>query len=163
MSHVRLDITSRDKRKMAATAPQECMTETIKKGWSECVAARRKGQKITEEHRLARNAYMRITNRGNLRRKLTQLKSNAKTRHILYNLEDEFVLWLLRQPCNYCGSQSVGRVVNGVDRFDPSKGYTVDNVVPCCPVCNYMKLDMTEDEFMTQLRKICLHKEVRLD
>ena len=38
-------------------------------------------------------------------------------------------------PCAYCG---LGER-NGVDRTDNDIGYTLDNCVPCCSECNYMK------------------------
>ena len=37
--------------------------------------------------------------------------------------------------------------VNGIDRLDSSKGYTIDNCVSCCSVCNTAKLEMDVDDF----------------
>jgi len=37
--------------------------------------------------------------------------------------------------------------VNGLDRVDSLKSYTLDNVVPCCTQCNLAKLDYSLDEF----------------
>jgi hypothetical protein len=39
-------------------------------------------------------------------------------------------------------------VANGIDRVDNTKGYSVDNCVPCCRRCNVAKADMTPDQFL---------------
>lgn len=44
--------------------------------------------------------------------------------------------------------------VNGIDRIDSSKGYTIDNCAPCCEICNKMKLDHTVDNFLEHIKKI---------
>lgn len=36
---------------------------------------------------------------------------------------------------------------NGIDRIDSGEGYTIDNVVPSCPVCNVGKMDRSIEEF----------------
>jgi hypothetical protein len=43
---------------------------------------------------------------------------------------------IIRQNCYYCGLPApIGRQ-NGVDRIDSGRGYTLDNVLPCCSECN---------------------------
>ena len=46
--------------------------------------------------------------------------------------------------CHYCG----GVKSMGLDRVDNARGYTMDNVVPVCTVCNLMKKDMPPEEFV---------------
>jgi hypothetical protein len=48
-------------------------------------------------------------------------------------------------------------VCQGVDRVDNTKGYTLANSVPCCKVCNRMKMAMTKDDFLTHIRKVHSH------
>jgi len=65
---------------------------------------------------------------------------------------------LIEQPCYYCGdSGSMTTVINkfgppfvhnGVDRIDSSKGYTIENCVPCCKPCNTAKLDRSIEDFV---------------
>jgi hypothetical protein len=43
---------------------------------------------------------------------------------------------------------------NGIDRLDNTKGYTLENCVPCCSVCNKLKSVLTLDEFLTAITKI---------
>ncbi len=43
---------------------------------------------------------------------------------------------------------------NGIDRLDNDQGYTVENSVPCCWVCNKMKSAHSHTEFLEHVRKI---------
>lgn len=49
--------------------------------------------------------------------------------------------------------------MNGIDRRDPNKGYTVENCVPCCEQCNYAKLDYTEDEYVNHCREVVVFQD----
>lgn len=70
---------------------------------------------------------------------------------------DEFKK-LVKTSCHYCGSKgyvskghrewSAEVLVNGLDRIDSSSGYTYNNVVPCCRICNSAKSDMEYDDFI---------------
>jgi hypothetical protein len=64
-----------------------------------------------------------------------------------------------RLPCHYCGW--VNPKGNGMDRVDSSKGYSKDNVVPCCRPCNTMKMDASKDDFLAKVRAIYLHTQVK--
>lgn len=94
---------------------------------------------------------------------------------------------LVKRPCFYCGSEPklnttyreqaiasadkrgrgynkkhVSKLVafaNGVDRKDSSLGYTEENSVPCCIICNVMKLNHTTEFFLAHARKIIAHNE----
>ena len=76
---------------------------------------------------------------------------------------------LINKPCAYCGSNPTSDTyingnkfnktnalvyVNGIDRIDSTKGYSVNNCVPCCTMCNKMKLDYSLEDFKTQISKI---------
>jgi 5-methylcytosine-specific restriction endonuclease McrA len=73
------------------------------------------------------------------------------------------------KPCNYCGDEltnykknkdSYGEFkYNGIDRIDSSKGYEIDNVVPCCKNCNTMKWDLDVDDFYKHIKKIIKYYE----
>lgn len=43
---------------------------------------------------------------------------------------------------------------NGIDRIDSTKCYEIDNCLPCCEMCNRMKLTSTQQEFINQCKKI---------
>lgn len=40
---------------------------------------------------------------------------------------------------------------NGLDKKDPNKGYTEENIVPCCKICNFAKRRMQYDEFIAYI------------
>ena len=93
-------------------------------------------------------------------RKVTALKpyhreesfrSGAKRRNLPYELTREQFMRFWQKPCVYCGDeiQTVG-----LDRADNSKGYTMDNILPCCSTCNAMKSKMSIDEFLDRCRRI---------
>lgn len=57
---------------------------------------------------------------------------------------------LLTQPCAYCGTTEK----IGVDRSDSSLGYSSENAVPCCFMCNIMKHTHSLDTFLNQIKRI---------
>lgn len=65
---------------------------------------------------------------------------------------------LITSPCVYCGSlgseRHTGLIINGIDRRDNDKGYTVSNSVSCCWKCNKMKGSMNVSDFKTHILKI---------
>ncbi len=68
---------------------------------------------------------------------------------------DEFEAFI-QEPCVYCGFPSP----LGIDRIDSSIGYTKENSVPCCKICNYMKLNHPVEEFLFHLKRIINHLEL---
>lgn len=92
----------------------------------------------------------------------------AKLRGYDWDLTKEQVYELTSQVCFYCGKEPCqvkkygsryngDYIYNGLDRVDNDKGYTIENVVPCCGQCNRAKTDMTEDEFLQWIEQIYLH------
>lgn len=77
--------------------------------------------------------------------RLCSYKVGAKQRGLCWNLENDFVYKLFTSPCYYCNYYD-GRT--GIDRLDSSNGYILENVVPCCTVCNRMKLHHSHDDFI---------------
>ncbi len=98
------------------------------------------------------------------RQYLSQYKSNAKTRSLSWELTEEQFRVLTSSPCYYTGVlpqlEYKGRnkhdvyVCNGIDRRDNSKGYTVDNCVPCCFEVNAMKRDFSEERFIALCKRV---------
>jgi hypothetical protein len=120
---------------------------------------------------------------GNATRKHTPIISSARdVWHATYCKEKDDISFddfyrLSQLPCDYCGrnpfttfNKHKGRAsllqrehghftYNGLDRVDSSKGHTLDNVVPCCPPCNWAKSDMTRQEFLAHIERIHLHQQ----
>jgi hypothetical protein len=102
------------------------------------------------------------------RKLLYVYKTNAKKRDLEWSLTDDEFYGLTREPCHYCGAPpmqvqktqatSDDYVYNGVDRLDNAMGYVVGNVVPCCGVCNRMKMAMSDKEFLDMIERIYEHR-----
>ena len=43
---------------------------------------------------------------------------------------------------------------NGIDRINNSKGYTIDNCVPCCFMCNYSKNNHSLSDWKAWLERL---------
>ncbi len=54
---------------------------------------------------------------------------------------------LIVAPCTYCGKDTG----QGIDRIDSNRGYTDDNVCACCKTCNYMKRDLSLEDFKNHI------------
>ena len=96
---------------------------------------------------LHNNKNWRQTQKG----KYSSYKKGAANRKLEFKLTWEEFLTFWQKSCYYCGS-SVQTI--GLDRLNPTMGYIMKNIVPCCAVCNKMKLDLTEKEFTEQVIKI---------
>ncbi len=65
----------------------------------------------------------------------------AKRRKINWDLSFEIYIDICNKPCFYCNNKVGEPVVNGLglDRIDNSLGYTKDNILPCCGICNNIR------------------------
>lgn len=100
-------------------------------------------------------------------------KTGARNRNHEWYLSQEEFMNIITQNCYYCGEKprpaseellsKRGNLkqptfyYNGIDRIDSSKHYSIDNVVPCCPMCNYMKNTFSKQNFLYQIKKIYNH------
>jgi hypothetical protein len=88
----------------------------------------------------------------------SQYKKRALEKNKEFKLtKNEFII-ITSQPCYYCGVSDKTYYddygAGGIDRVDSNKGYIFDNCVPCCGMCNQMKLDYTKEEFLNQCLQI---------
>lgn len=87
--------------------------------------------------------------------KFSQLKSNAKRRKkkqggIGFNIAFDEFLRFWKKPCHYCGE-----IAESIDRLDSDGPYAINNIVPCCAFCNYLKSDLlTEGEMKSALEAL---------
>jgi hypothetical protein len=90
----------------------------------------------------------------------------AKRKGYEFHLSKEEFFEIAKQDCFYCGEppkqiackeKKYPFIYNGIDRIDNSKGYIRGNIVPCCGVCNKMKLEMSVDEFKDRMKIILNH------
>ena len=92
----------------------------------------------------------------------------ARDREYSWELSKEQFKQLTKQNCYYCNiepyciesnnrANSESYLYNGIDRVDNSKGYSVENCVPCCEECNRGKLTKTESEFKNWIIRVYEH------
>jgi len=103
----------------------------------------------------------------------TSCKSSAINRKIEFGLLKEQHTEIIQKECHYCGSppklgQRVGKyksvvgtpvIYNGVDRINSNIGYIISNCVPCCSICNKMKMQYSVEDFMKKTLEIYSHQK----
>lgn len=83
--------------------------------------------------------------------RLISYRHGAKQRNLPFTLELDYFELNWDKSCAYCGDTIKGI---GIDRTDNNRGYTYDNVVLCCEMCNKMKLNHRKEVFIEHCRKI---------
>ena len=97
-------------------------------------------------------------------------RTGALSRGHVFELTLKEVEKLLYSDCAYCGdspsdikyfnTKNNGKdqthfiLTNGIDRVDNTKGYTLENCVPCCKMCNQLKSNHTLEAFFEKISKI---------
>lgn len=96
-------------------------------------------------------------------------------KEIINNLSFNDFKTLVNQNCYYCNDEpristkfknrkylnTEELKVNGIDRIDSNLGYSIENCVPCCTVCNKMKLDLKQSDFFLKIEKIMNNLKLR--
>lgn len=93
---------------------------------------------------------------------LLAYKKGAKDRDLCFSLKEDRFINLVTSNCYYCETppsqvqkaRGGNFLYNGIDRMDPTVGYTTANCVPCCKICNRAKLDMPVLEFQVYLARV---------
>lgn len=97
-------------------------------------------------------------------------RHNAFRRGVEWALSKDEAHELFQSICDYCGrppqqtfkTNSYSEYLyNGIDRLDNYRGYTRDNVVACCWMCNRAKRETSETEFRQWIRDIVKHNMKR--
>lgn len=101
---------------------------------------------------------------------------NAKKRNIPVEIDHNQYFNIAKNNCNYCDSppekinvyenkhsKSEYLYINGIDRVDTNKGYSLDNIVSCCKFCNTAKLDNNLEYFKNKIIKIYNHLKLKKD
>ena len=92
-------------------------------------------------------------------------QNQAKRRDLETTLSLQDFKNLSTGNCSYCGDEAKltkwtrgeALIMAGIDRVDPSMGYTLDNCVSCCKTCNISKMSMDKSFFLEHIKKICTH------
>ena len=78
-------------------------------------------------------------------------KLSAKRRNIAFVLTYEEFMTLWQKPCWYasCPIDTIG-----LDRIVNAKGYSIDNVIPCCATHNKMRMEMDREAYLLECNRI---------
>lgn len=82
-----------------------------------------------------------------------------------FELEEDLFFDLITKNCYYCGAKPMSRRkigvedqahfwYNGIDRKDSKVGYTPENCVTCCKICNVAKNNMQILEFTSWVKRL---------
>jgi hypothetical protein len=98
--------------------------------------------------------------RQSLAGRFSKLKTNAKQRGLIVEIGFEEYKKIVSEKCYLCGGETLSlKSGHGVDRLDNSQGYIFENCRPCCGVCNKMKMDMSLEVFITNIKRIVKNYE----
>ena len=150
-------------------------SDYLNQGWTRscgCLKSKRARDRLPEIW-----AVNPLKNQSNLVYKFNNLLRSytrgAVARGLLFNMSKEQVYSIATSHCHYCGflpifkekdniksvnHQSYSTAYNGMDRVDSSIGYKIDNVVPCCKICNIAKNSMSYSQFMEYLDRVCFFR-----
>jgi hypothetical protein len=81
------------------------------------------------------------------------IQKGAYSRSLLFTITESDFEKTVIQPCYYCGFVSKSRL-NGIDRINNNKGYTVENSITCCTMCNIIKNKQHPNEFLDKVNII---------
>jgi hypothetical protein len=92
----------------------------------------------------------------------------ADKANIQFELSIDVFKNLVQKNCFYCNAEPKKRMAgkrnfngyflsNGLDRIDNDKGYTENNVVPCCSNCNFMRHSMSQQDFLSWVARVYNH------
>jgi len=98
--------------------------------------------------------------------KYTDYKWNSKQRGISFNISFKEFSKVIKQKCHYCGGMdTVERhrfesKISGIDRVNNNGGYSIDNIVPCCKMCNYAKRNINYDDFIKWIKRLVIYNKL---
>lgn len=119
------------------------------------------------------NAKTRLPNNmGAVNTIKADYKRHAKNRNFEFTLTDIEFRHLVSLNCFYCEMKpsnthrgkncKEGFIYNGIDRLNSNMGYTLNNCVPCCYICNRAKMNRSFDEFTEWIKKAYLKNKTDL-
>jgi hypothetical protein len=96
----------------------------------------------------------------NMNKKLTTYKNSARIKGLIFSLTDDETINLIKNKCHYCNI--FGEYdITGIDRINSCQGYTKENTVSCCSMCNYMKGCLTDYVFIKKNEHILTYQKIK--
>lgn len=98
-------------------------------------------------------------------------KMGAVKRGLEFSLTKDDFKFLTSEECYLCGTKPKSIIktknnngaylYNGIDRIDNTKGYTIENSMPCCKDCNFRKGKATLSELFKWAKDIYEYNELQ--
>lgn len=90
-----------------------------------------------------------------IKRSYSYYQISAQKRNKEFSLTWEEIQNIIKNPCYICGKNYEDSVhYNGIDRFDNSLGYILENSKSCCGHCNIIKGSMKYDDLLQKIKRI---------
>jgi len=103
----------------------------------------------------------------------SRIKKDARTADRVFEIKLDEFRYLCQQNCYYCDSPPSNLITyrgqnsftfryfmySGLDRLNNEIGYTRQNVVPCCIICNRAKNSMPFKDFIDWLNKLTDYRQ----
>lgn len=109
------------------------------------------------------------------------LKYTAFSRNKTFELSKQDIYDIVTKNCHYCNATPYKKTTinnrkwglestkehgafihNGIDRKDSNIGYILDNCIPCCKTCNFMKSILSYKEFLNHIVSIIKHLKINI-
>lgn len=99
---------------------------------------------------------------------MNSYKRNAISRGVDFLLDFDNFKKIIQSNCFYCGVEPSNLYFknyydvkyNGIDRVDNKQGYNLNNVVPCCKICNIAKNNNSTEIFNNWINRL-LNKKIK--
>lgn len=111
-----------------------------------CITCSEK-ETIREATRAPRNRNYKEERAKHPETHYVEYQRGASKRSLEFTLSFPVFQELVQDKCYYCHHKVDGEA-NGIDRVDNGKGYTSDNCVTCCEMCNIMKGPYNQHYFL---------------
>lgn len=87
---------------------------------------------------------------ASIRKRIGWVRNNSPGYTV--TLTDEEVTERFGSNCVYCNA--IPNPSNGIDRVDNDKGYTLENAIACCTICNFMKGTTVKTSFLAHVKQM---------
>lgn len=135
---------------------KKCTSECHKPEYSRRYRAR------THETRIQRSRDYRARYKDKIKNSMkrtesrySKLKTACKKRDLPLSITlAEYTEIVRSRECYYCDFNFSEELGYNLNRIDSSKGYSLENVKPCCTKCNVLMMGLTIEELKARLIKI---------
>ena len=97
------------------------------------------------------------------KRRYQVAKRLAYKRKTIFSLLFEDYIKIISNPCYYCGVSLEFETGASIDRIDNDEGYFLENLLPCCEICNKGRNNIYTVEEWKIMMQACLKYRKNLE